>query len=157
MSSPFIGQILTVPYNFAPKHWAFCNGQLLPINQNTALFSLLGTQYGGNGQTTFALPDLQGQVPVNFGQGNGLSQYEIGESGGESAHTLTEAEIPSHTHTLAPLASKDERTDWLATWRMPMNSGTIGSRIRQATEASACAQYKAGRAGKAKVFSSNSR
>jgi microcystin-dependent protein len=110
VSSPFIGQILTVPYNFAPKHWAFCNGQLLPINQNTALFSLLGTQYGGNGQTTFALPDLQGQVPVNFGQGNGLSQYEIGESGGESAHTLTEAEIPSHTHTLAPLASKDERT-----------------------------------------------
>ena len=76
MSEPFIGQILTVPYNFAPKRWAFCNGQFLPINQNQALFSLLGTMYGGNGQTTFALPDLQGRSPVNFGQGNGLSQYE---------------------------------------------------------------------------------
>ena len=110
MSSPFLGQILTVPYNFAPKRWAFCDGQLLPINQNTALFSLLGTQFGGNGQTTFALPNLQGQVPIHFGQGPGLSSYQIGESGGESAHTLTPTEIPAHTHTVAPLASKDERT-----------------------------------------------
>lgn len=114
MSEPFLGQILTVPYNFAPRGWAFCNGQLLPISQNTALFSLLGTFYGGNGQSTFALPNLQGNVPVHVGgssgQGPGLSQYDLGEIGGEGTHTLNAAETPSHTHTVAPLASNDERT-----------------------------------------------
>jgi microcystin-dependent protein len=112
MSSPFVGQILTVPYNFAPRGWAFCNGQLLPISQNTALFSLLGTFYGGNGQSNFALPNLQGSVPIHVGssQGPGLSLYDVGESAGEETHTLNAAEIPSHAHTVSPLASDDERT-----------------------------------------------
>src|SRR3984885_13554508 len=99
MSSPYVAEIRMYAGNFAPKGWAMCNGQLLPISQNTALFSLLGTQFGGNGQTTFALPDLQGRVPINFGQGPGLTPYQVGESGGELAHTLTTAEIPAHTHT----------------------------------------------------------
>src|ERR1700694_4488931 len=81
-SDPFIGQIMCAGFNFAPRGWAELNGQLLPISQNTALFSLLGTQYGGNGQTTFALPDLQGNVPLDFGQGPGLSPYNIGDSEG---------------------------------------------------------------------------
>ena len=114
MSEPFVGQIMTVGFTFAPHGWAACNGQLLPISQNTALFSLLGTFYGGDGRTNFALPNLQGAVPVHVGggsgQGVGLSPYELGESGGEEAHTLTVNEIPSHTHTVSPLASDDERT-----------------------------------------------
>ena len=112
MSSPFVGQILTVPYNFAPKGWAFCNGQLLPISQNTALFSLLGTFYGGDGKSNFALPNLQGSVPIHAGgsQGPGLSLYDVGESAGEETHALNAAEIASHTHTVSPLASGDERT-----------------------------------------------
>jgi microcystin-dependent protein len=109
---PFVGQILSVPFNFAPKGWAFCNGQLLPISQNTALFSLLGTFYGGNGQTNFALPDLTGRVPlhVGSGQGTGLSLHNLGEAAGDDALALLSSEIPSHTHTVAPLSSHDERT-----------------------------------------------
>jgi len=99
-SEPFLGEIMWVPYNFAPTGWAFCDGQLLAISQNTALFSLLGTQYGGNGQTTFALPNMQGRVLINAGQGPGLSDYYQGESGGEENHTLTSSEIPSHSHTV---------------------------------------------------------
>jgi microcystin-dependent protein len=112
MSSPFVGQIMTVPYNFAPKGWAFCDGQILPISQNTALFSLLGTFYGGNGTSNFALPNLQDAVPIHVGgsEGPGLSPYDLGESGGSETVTLTSSEIPSHTHTVAPLASDDERT-----------------------------------------------
>ena len=82
MSEPFIGMITLFPYNFAPRGWAFCNGQLLPIAQNTALFSLLGTTYGGDGQTTFALPDLRGRVPMSSGQGPGLSNRDLGELAG---------------------------------------------------------------------------
>lgn len=100
MSEPFLGQIILVPYNFAPRGWAFCNGQLLPISQNTALFSLLGTTYGGNGQTTFALPDLRGRVPISSGQGLGLQNYVLGEVGGSEAVTLTTSQLPSHTHQL---------------------------------------------------------
>jgi microcystin-dependent protein len=112
VSEPFVGQILTVPYNFAPKNWANCDGQLLPISQNTALFSLLGTEFGGDGKSNFALPNLDGSVPVGAGagQGPGLSLYDIGESTGEDNHTLLASEIPSHTHTVAPQASHDERT-----------------------------------------------
>ena len=95
---PYIGDILLVPFNFAPRNWALCNGQLLPINQNQALFSILGTQYGGNGQTTFALPDLRDRVAIHMGQGTGLSNYVIGQRAGEQAHTLTLAELPAHTH-----------------------------------------------------------
>jgi microcystin-dependent protein len=98
MSEPFLGQIMLVPYNFAPRGWAFCNGQILPIAQNTALFSLLGTTYGGNGQTTFALPDLRGCVPISSGQGPGLSNYSLGERGGTETVTLTVNQMPTHNH-----------------------------------------------------------
>lgn len=96
--TPFIGEMIWVPYNFAPKGWAFCSGQLLPISQNTALFSLLGTTYGGDGRTTFALPNMQGRVMINAGQGPGLSLYDQGQTGGEATHTLTQNEMPAHSH-----------------------------------------------------------
>jgi microcystin-dependent protein len=99
MSEPFLGQISIFSFNFAPRGWTMCNGQLLAINQNQALFALLGTTYGGNGQTTFALPNLRGLVPLHFGQGLGLSSYTLGQSGGQESHTLNVAEMPAHTHT----------------------------------------------------------
>ena len=99
MSEPFVGQIIPVGFNFAPKGWATCDGQLLPISQNTALFSLLGTQYGGDGKSTFALPNLQGSIAVGFGQGPGLSDYFQGETGGSTTCTLIVPEMPQHTHT----------------------------------------------------------
>jgi microcystin-dependent protein len=108
MSSPFVGEIEIFGFNFAPLGWAQCQGQLMPISQNTALFSLLGTQFGGDGKTTFALPNLQGQIPVGQGQGPGLSQYVVGETAGSETVTLTLAEIPSHTHTL-PVDAGDGR------------------------------------------------
>ena len=95
---PFLGEILLFAGNFAPRNWALCNGQLLPINQNQALFSLLGTQYGGNGQTTFALPDLRDRVPMHQGQGIGLLPHAVGERAGEAAHVLTLDEMPRHGH-----------------------------------------------------------
>jgi microcystin-dependent protein len=100
MSNPFLGEIRIFGGNFAPRGWAFCNGQLLPISQNTALFSLLGTTYGGDGRTTFALPDLQGRFPMHPGQGAGLSVHVLGEPGGESTVTLGEAEVPPHNHAM---------------------------------------------------------
>lgn len=99
MSSPFLAEIRIFPWAFAPTSWALCAGQLLPISQNTALFSLLGTTYGGDGGSTFALPNLQGCVAMHPGQGPGLSMYDRGQSGGETAHTLLTSEMPSHTHT----------------------------------------------------------
>lgn len=99
MSSPFVAEIRMFGFNFAPTGWALCNGQLLPISQNTALFSLLGTTYGGNGQTTFALPDLQAAVPIHPGQGPGLSDRVLGEASGSDSVTLTTSEIPLHNHS----------------------------------------------------------
>lgn len=99
MSEPFVGEIRVFPFNFAPRGWALCNGQLLPISQNTALFSLLGTFYGGDGRTTFALPNLQGTTAIGTGQGPGLSPVVIGESGGASTVTLLESQLPAHRHT----------------------------------------------------------
>ena len=93
MAEPFLAEIRLMSFNFAPKGWALCNGQTLPINQNQALFSLLGTIYGGNGQTTFALPNLQGRVPVHEGSG-----FTLGQRGGEEAHTITQQEFPTHNH-----------------------------------------------------------
>jgi len=98
MSDPFVAEIRIFPFNFAPKGWAFCDGQILPISQNTALFSLLGTTYGGNGQSTFALPDLQGRLPMHPGQGPGLSLHDLGEEGGSEVVTLLQSEMPSHNH-----------------------------------------------------------
>jgi microcystin-dependent protein len=96
MSEPFLSEIKIVSFNFAPKGWALCNGQLLPINQNQALFSLLGTTYGGDGRVTFALPNLQSRIPIHFG-----SNHTLGEMGGEENHTLIASEMPSHTHTFS--------------------------------------------------------
>ena len=101
---PFLGQITLFPFNFAPKGWAFCQGQLLPISQNTALFSLLGTYYGGNGTTTFGLPDLRGRVPVGQGQGPGLSDYDIGGVQGVETVTLLATQSPSHSHPFQAFA-----------------------------------------------------
>ena len=95
---PFVAEIRIFPFNFAPKGWAFCDGQLLPISQNTALFSLLGTTYGGDGKSTFALPDMQGNVPLQPGQGQGLSLYDLGERAGSETVTLLVSEIPVHNH-----------------------------------------------------------
>jgi microcystin-dependent protein len=100
MADPFVAEIRIFPFNFAPKGWAWCDGQLLPLSQNTALFSLLGTTYGGDGKSNFALPDLQGRAPMHPGQGPGLSLHDLGETGGSETVTLLESEIPSHTHAL---------------------------------------------------------
>ena len=95
---PFLGEIRLVPYNFAPHGWAFCAGQVLPINQNQALFSLLGTTYGGDGKTTFALPDLRGRVPIGAGQAATGTEYDLGSTGGEEWTKLTVAQLPAHSH-----------------------------------------------------------
>lgn len=112
MTEPFIGEIQVFPFGFAPRGWAQCNGQLLPINQNQALFSLLGTMYGGNGQTTFALPDLRGRVPLGVGSG-----YSQGQRAGEEQHTLIVSELPAHIHgaiasSAAPSTSSPAGADW---------------------------------------------
>jgi microcystin-dependent protein len=110
MSEPFLGQLLLVPYNFAPRGWAFCSGQILPIAQNTALFSLLGTTFGGNGQTTFALPDLRGRAPLSSGQGPGLSSYDLGQVGGVESSTLTINQMPAHNHPAQSVLSASSVT-----------------------------------------------
>jgi len=106
----FLATILLWPCNFAPRGWAYCAGQILAISQNTALFSLLGTTYGGNGQTTFALPDLRGRVPVGAGQGPGLSSYNLGQVGGSETVTLTLNQMPMHAHTFTVSASNVKAT-----------------------------------------------
>lgn len=95
MSTPFLGEIKIISWNYAPKGWALCNGQFLPINQNQALFSILGTTYGGNGQTTFALPDFRGRIPIHVGEGNLL-----GQAAGQEFHTVTMSEMPAHNHVV---------------------------------------------------------
>jgi microcystin-dependent protein len=114
VSEPFLGEIKIVAFNFPPRGWAMCNGQLLPINQNQALFSLLGTTYGGNGQTTFALPDLRGRTGIHTGGG-----HTLGERAGEAAHTLSIAELPAHTHVASGTSN-------VATQKTPAPSGTVG-------------------------------
>ena len=108
MDQPFIGMIAMFGFNFAPRGWILCNGQLMSIAQNTALFSLLGTTYGGDGQTTFGLPNLQSRVPIGMGQGPGLSSYVIGQQAGEENHTLLSTEMPTHNHFMT--ASGDAPT-----------------------------------------------
>jgi microcystin-dependent protein len=100
MADPFVAEIRICAFNYPSKGWAWCDGQLLPISQNVALFSLLGTTYGGNGESTFALPDLQGRSPMHPGQGPGLSLHDLGETGGSETVTLLESEIPTHSHAL---------------------------------------------------------
>lgn len=101
MSDPFVAEIRIFGFNFAPRGWALCNGQLLPISQNTALFALLGTTYGGDGRSTFALPNLQGSAPMHPGQGQGLSLHDLGEVGGTETVSLLESELPVHSHAMS--------------------------------------------------------
>ncbi len=123
-ASPFIAEIILFAGNFAPRGWAFCNGQILPIAQNTALFSILGTTYGGNGQTTFALPDLRSRVPVHAGQGPGLSSYTLGQTGGVESVTLTANEMPAHSHTATnPAANVDPTSNRPAANLAPARGG----------------------------------
>jgi microcystin-dependent protein len=110
MAEPFLSEIRIMSFGFAPKGWALCNGQLLPINQNQALFSLLGTTYGGDGRVNFALPNLQGRLPLHMGSG-----HTLGESGGQQAHTLTIAEIPTHTHVVRSAAVNGTNTPTTST------------------------------------------
>lgn len=117
MADPFVAEIRIFPFNFAPKGWAWCDGQLLPLSQNTALFSLLGTTYGGNGKSNFALPDLQGRAPMQPGQGPGLSLHDLGESAGQETVSLLESEIPSHNHTLR--ADEDDGQFFTAAGMLP--------------------------------------
>jgi microcystin-dependent protein len=100
MADPFVAEIRIFPFNFAPRGWAWCDGQLLPLSQNTALFSLLGTTYGGNGKSNFALPNLQGSAPMHPGQGPGLSLHDLGETGGSETVSLLTSEIPAHSHAV---------------------------------------------------------
>jgi microcystin-dependent protein len=106
-SEPFVGEIRMVGFDFAPRGWALCDGQLLNISENTSLFSLLGTTYGGDGQTTFGLPDLRGRVPLHAGQGVGLSLRQLGEGGGQETVTLVGREVPTHTHPTGDISVKD--------------------------------------------------
>jgi microcystin-dependent protein len=127
VSQPFLAEIVLFAGNFAPRGWAFCNGQILSISQNTALFSLLGTTYGGNGQTTFALPDLRGRVPIHAGgsAGPGLPEFNLGEVGGEPTHTLIQTEMPAHTH--AQPATNGEQTTNRPNAAIPAKGGVYAN------------------------------
>ncbi|HEX8889751.1 MAG TPA: tail fiber protein [Pyrinomonadaceae bacterium] len=122
---PFVAEIRIFPFNFAPKGWAFCDGQILPLSQNTALFSLLGTVYGGDGKSTFALPNLQGSVPLHPGQGQGLSLYDLGQQGGAEFITLISTEMPFHTHTM--MASVEDGTQGTLTQDITLASSVGGT------------------------------
>ena len=116
MSDPFVAEIRIFPFNFAPTGWAMCNGQLLPISQNTALFSLLGTVYGGDGKSTFALPNLQGSAPIHQGQGPGLSLYDLGQTGGSDTVTLIQTELPAHAHQASGVSGNGPTSPANNTW-----------------------------------------
>src|SRR5262249_40284643 len=122
---PFVAEIRIFPFNFPPKGWAWCDGQLLPLSQNTALFSLLGTTYGGNGKSNFALPDLQGSAPMHPGQGPGLSLHDLGETGGSDTVSLLESEIPAHSHTL--LGTVEDGTQGTLTAGITLASSVAGA------------------------------
>jgi microcystin-dependent protein len=116
MSEQFLGEIRMFAFNFPPNGWALCNGQTLPINQNQALFSLLGTTYGGNGTSTFGLPDLQSRAPIHVGTSVGGTTFVLGSVGGEETHTLTQNEMPSHPHTVSARATASTATPTGASW-----------------------------------------
>ena len=121
MADPFVAEIRIFPFNFAPKGWAWCNGQILPLSQNTALFSLLGTTYGGDGKSNFALPNMQGSAPMHPGQGPGLSLHDLGETGGSETVTLLQSEMPQHNHSV--MAYTGDAADS----RIPSPTQTLGT------------------------------
>jgi microcystin-dependent protein len=140
MADPFVAEIRIFPFNFAPKGWAWCDGQLLPLSQNTALFSLLGTTYGGNGKSNFALPDLQGRAPMHPGQGPGLSLHDLGETGGAETVSLLESEIPSHVHGLTASNGQSDMptgspSTGIARYPQAYQTNTTASRVFMAPEA----------------------
>jgi microcystin-dependent protein len=124
MADPFVAEIRIFPFNFAPKGWAFCDGQLMPLSQNTALFSLLGTIYGGDGKSTFGLPDLRGRATMHPGQGQGLSHRDLGETGGSQSVTLLDSEIPTHGHQV--MCSEDSGTQGSMAQGVSVASSTDG-------------------------------
>jgi len=139
MSEPFLAEIRLFAGNFPPRGWAFCDGQVLPISQNTALFSLLGTQYGGNGTSNFALPNFQDRVPVHQGEGAGLSSYVVGQNGGSATVTLTASQMPAHVHpigatsaaatTAAPNATTSLAAATGSLYGAPVNMAPMGSQL----------------------------
>lgn len=141
MADPFVAEIRIFPFNFAPKGWSWCDGQLLPISQNTALFSLLGTTYGGNGKSNFALPDLQGRAPMHPGQGPGLSLHDLGETGGSDTVTILESEMPAHTHNL--VGSTEDGTQGSLTPGITLAS-SVGGTLYQTTTNSGLAPMNPG-------------
>jgi len=141
-AQPYLGEIIAVPYNFAPRGYMFCAGQLLAINQNQALFSLLGTTYGGNGQTTFALPDLRGRSAVSSGQGPGLAAKDLGERGGEESVTLLVSQMPAHTHSVQASSSTGSQASpvgnaWAAQSRSPIFSSSANTTMSPAATSNA--------------------
>ena len=148
MADPFVAEIRIFPFNFAPKGWAFCDGQLLPLSQNTALFSLLGTMYGGNGKSNFALPDLQGRAPMQHGQGPGLSLRDQGEAGGSDTVSLLESEVPAHTHGMRAVGvdTADTNVPSPAASFAPSSGGTL---YQNAPDASLAAETLAPAGGDA--------
>lgn len=151
MSEPFLGMIIVVPYNFAPRGWAFCNGQILAIAQNTALFSLLGTTYGGNGQTTFALPDLRGRFPNSSGQGPGLSPYSLGQVSGTENTTLTINQMPQHIHAFTPLANSNDASSAKPAGKFP--ALTPGNAYAPTQDGTTMGQQQVAPAGGSQPFS----
>ncbi|MGH9628803.1 MAG: phage tail protein [Bryobacteraceae bacterium] len=135
MTEAFIGSIVLFAGNFAPRGWAFCQGQLLPIAQNAALFSILGTTYGGNGQTTFALPDLRGRAPIGAGQGPGLTPVTLGEAAGSETVALTAGQMPAHTHAVACDSASAGNADPANSY--PGNPGTLSGAQLYGTAANA--------------------
>ena len=138
MSQPYVGEIRMVGFNFAPTGWALCQGQLMAIAENDVLFALIGTTYGGDGQTTFALPDLRGRVPIHQGQGSGLTNRTIGEAGGQEAVTLTTPQMPVHTHT--PSASPNPGTTTSPVGNTWASSPSVAAYTNQAANTPMSAQ-----------------
>jgi microcystin-dependent protein len=139
MSEPFIGEIRMFAGNFAPRGWAMCDGQLLAVNQNDALFSLLGTTYGGDGRTTFGIPDMRGRIPVHPGSGPGLTNRRWGEKGGAETHTLTINEIPNHTHNVQAInkpgdSGNPENRLWAASSGAPLSYSDANPDTEMATQ-----------------------
>jgi microcystin-dependent protein len=141
---PYLGEIRLVPFTFAPKGWALCAGQLLPINQNQALFALLGTNFGGDGRTTFALPDLRGRVPVGAGQGAGGSNYQVGSNGGEETVKLTVSQLPPHAHPVR--ADSAASTTKNPTGAVPASGGAYGATTNAKMKAGMLGQTGGGQA-----------